>query len=42
MTESALRSDAAGALPVLPRQLTDLPDEVAQVPPPPIPVLADP
>ena len=42
MTESALRSDAAGALPVLPRQLTDLPDEVAQVPPPQIPVLADP
>lgn len=37
MTEHTL-----GALPILPRELTELPDEVAAVPPPPIPVLADP
>ncbi|CAN5467450.1 GNAT family N-acetyltransferase [soil metagenome] len=29
-------------LPILPRELTDLSDEVAAVPPPPIPVLAEP
>ena len=38
MTDSV----SSAALPVLPRELTDISDEVRAVPPPPTPVLADP
>ena len=38
MTEEILGAD----LPILPRELTELSDEVAAVPPPPIPVFAEP